>query len=49
MSETLFKQVNYTVGSLIKFIEFGTLGLPLSEQSALRIRGTYTLFGPANQ
>ena len=28
MSETLFKQVNYTVGSLIKFIELGTIGLP---------------------
>ena len=28
MSETLFKQVNYTVGSLIKFIELGILSLP---------------------
>ena len=28
MSETLFKQDNYTVGSLIRFIELGTLGLP---------------------
>jgi len=34
MSETLSKQVNYAVGSLIKFIEFGTLGPPLSGQSA---------------
>jgi hypothetical protein len=27
MSETLFKQVTYTVGCLIKFIELGTLRL----------------------
>ena len=35
MSETLSKQVNYTVGLLIKSIEFGTLGLSLGEQSAV--------------
>ena len=38
MSETLFKQVNNTVGLLIKFIEFGTLGVPPSEQSALVVQ-----------
>ena len=33
MSETLFKKVNYTVGSLIKFIELGTLGSKCIQQS----------------
>jgi uncharacterized protein with ParB-like and HNH nuclease domain len=28
MSETLFKQVNYTVGSLVEFIHLGQIGLP---------------------
>jgi uncharacterized protein with ParB-like and HNH nuclease domain len=28
MSETLFKQVNYTLGSLIEFIRLGQIGLP---------------------
>src|SRR5262245_15732320 len=28
MSETLFKQVNYTLGSLIEFIALGQIGLP---------------------
>ena len=28
MSETLFKQVNYTLGSLIEFIGLGQIGLP---------------------
>ncbi len=28
MSDTLFKQVNYDLGSLVKFIELGQIGLP---------------------
>ena len=28
MGETLFKQVNYTVGSLVEFIHLGQIGLP---------------------
>lgn len=28
MTDTLFKQVNYTVGSLIEYIEIGDIGLP---------------------
>jgi uncharacterized protein with ParB-like and HNH nuclease domain len=28
VSETLFKQVNYTLGSLIEFIGLGQIGLP---------------------
>jgi len=32
MSEGFRRQANGTFGSLIKFIDFGTLGLPLSER-----------------
>lgn len=28
MSETVFKQVNYTLSSLVTFIELGEIGLP---------------------
>ena len=30
MSETVFKQVNYDLNSLIKYIELGEIGLPIS-------------------
>ena len=38
MSETLFKQVNYTVGSPTKLIVIGTLSLPDIAERSLRVR-----------